>query len=109
MKHEQLEILYKSATEFGTRTDVALHSLRPSYRKLLELIDNAMSDGFPRIVVYVDVCACWAPRFNCKASMSTWSRLMRDIDGDVQCGEVGFRHGRSDGDGFTIYFSGGAQ
>jgi hypothetical protein len=106
MSKTKLEILYKPTSEYGTRSDVAIHALKPSYQELLGHIDTALKDMFPRIVVYCDTPnVCGGPQFNIKASMSTWSRLRRDLEADVRCGEVGFRHGRSDGDGFTVYFA----
>lgn len=104
----KLEILYKPTTEFGARSDVAIHSLKPSYDKLLQLIDDALKESFSRIVVYVDDPYIMSSgRFNIKAGGSTWNRLRRDINGDVRCGEVGFSHGASEGDGFTLYIKGG--
>lgn len=48
----KLEILIKPVTEFGTRQDVAIHSKEPDYNELLNLIDDALKSGFPRIVIY---------------------------------------------------------
>lgn len=100
----KLEILFKPVSEFRNRNDIALHSLEPSYSKILSLIEDALKDQFPRIVVYT-TRGFWS-RSNIKNGMSTWARLIRDLgeDADVRAGEVGYKHGHSDGDGFTIYF-----
>lgn len=99
----KIEILIKTPAEFNTRNDIALHSLEPSYNKLIELIEEAQKDNFPRIVIYTKR-SFWT-RSNIKNGKSTWSRLNRDLgeDADVRAGEVGYKHGRSDGDGFTLY------
>lgn len=104
----KLEILIRPVSEFRTRNDIALHSLEPSYDKLLELCSQAEKDMFPRIVIYTK--RGFASRTNIKNGMSTWSRLIRDYAfADVRAGEVGFKHGTSDGDGFTIYFENDLQ
>ena len=99
----KLEILLKPLEQFGTRNDVAIHLKNPSYSELIDSIEQAVKDMFPRIVVYSKI-SFWS-RSNIKNGMSTWAKLIRDIDGDVRAGEVGFKHGRSDGDGFEIYLN----
>lgn len=110
MKSVKLEIMYKPIEQFGKRNDVALHSLDPSYDKLLELINDALKDMFPRIVIYSNK-KNFGTISNIKNGASTWCKLIRDLgeDADVRAGEVGFKHGHSDGDGFTIYFKGGSK
>jgi hypothetical protein len=101
----KLEILIQPIENFRNRHDVAIHSLEPTYLELLDLIDQATKDNFPRIVIYTKR-GFWT-RANIKASQSTWSRLIRDLGpcADVRAGEVGFKHGTSEGAGFTIYFN----
>jgi hypothetical protein len=103
---QKLEILIKPASEFRLRNDIAIHSLEPSYEHLLGLVDDALKDNFGRIVIYTKR-GFWS-RSNIKSGMSTWSRLIRDLgdNADVRAGEVGYKHGNSDGSGFTIYFKG---
>lgn len=101
----KLEILFKSTREFRQRNDVAIHILEPTFQEIVDAIERAERDMFPRIVVYSDRSK-WG-RFNIKASQSTWCKLIRlyGETADVRCGEVGYKHGRSDGDGFTIYYA----
>jgi len=103
----KLEILYRPIGEWTLRNDVAIHVLEPSFDKLMQHIDDALKDSFPRIVVYVRNYGFQSGRFNIKASQSTWNKLRRTFEdvADVRCGEVGYKHGHSDGDGFEIYFN----
>jgi hypothetical protein len=106
-KRIKIEILYRSVGEFGKRSDVAIHALNPTYGELLQHIDQALKDMFPRIVVYVsDPYVLSAPRFNIHASQSTWNRLMRDLgdSADVRCGMIQHQFGQVQGEGFEVYF-----
>jgi hypothetical protein len=102
MNTYKLEIMFKPINEFGQRNDIAIHIKEPTYSELMAAIDTATKDLFPRIVVY-SKSGFWS-RCNIKNGMSTWSRLIRDFDdADIRAGEVGFKHGRSNGDGITMY------
>lgn len=109
-KSIKLEILYRPLSEFGSRSDIAIHTKQPSYSELLESIDQALKDMFPRIVVYVESVSFHSGRYNIKASQSTWSRLIRDLGetADVRCGVIQEMFGQYKGDGFEIYFKAGA-
>jgi len=98
----KLEILLKPADQWKTSTDIAIHLKEPTYSEILDGIDTARKGMFPRVVIYSKVG--FDSRSNIKHWNSTWSKLIKDFpDWDIRAGEVGFRHGTSDGDGFTIY------
>ena len=96
----KLEILIKPEHEFKTRSDIAIHAFKPTYNELLDHIEVATRDNFDLIVIYSNNKESMQNIF---ASQSTWNKLRRDF-GDVRYGEVKYSHGRSLGDGFTIYF-----
>ncbi len=98
---KKLEILIRPISEYGNRSDVAIHSLAPSYKTLVGHIETAQKDGFTLIVIYT-LYNKKESMFDIFASNSTWNKLRRDY-GNVRCGEVGFKHGNSLGDGFTLY------
>lgn len=98
----KIEILIRPKSEYGTRSDVAIHSQKPSVSKLCSHIDDALKNGFNRVVIYSNRKDSMHNIFN---GRSTWNQLIR-VYGDVRYGEVGFSYGRSVGDGFTIYMGG---
>ncbi|MFN3454039.1 MAG: hypothetical protein ACK41T_03700 [Pseudobdellovibrio sp.] len=97
----KIEILLKPTSEFGTLNNIAIHSLNPSYDKILQLIAEAEKDNFTQIVVYSDIN--FSSRTNIHNGMSTWSRLIRDLDADVRAGMIERKYGQVLGQGFTIY------
>ena len=105
---QKLEIIFKPTDQFRSNSVSvpAMHSLEPTYDKLLSLIDDALKDNFQLIVVYTK------RGFHSRSNIftnSTWNRLRRDLNADVRAGMVERRFGQYLGDGFTIYFNGGAQ
>lgn len=99
----KIQIMIRSKSEFRKRNDIALHSLDPSFDKIVELIQDAEKDLFPLIVIYIDKNL--DQMSNLKGN-STLNRL-RKIFGDVRYGEVTANAGPRScwgiGTGFTLY------
>jgi hypothetical protein len=47
-----IRVIFRPAWEFGMRSDIAIHLLRPSDAELQDARSRAESAGFTRIVVY---------------------------------------------------------
>lgn len=98
---QKIEIVIKSVEQYGKIEAQGIHSLEPSYSKILELIDEALKDNFETIYIYSK--RGFSSRTNIFKN-STWNRLRRDLNADVRAGMIQRRFGQYLGDGFTIYF-----